>query len=114
MRWIIKHGPFPGDPKVYWCGFDSLIDWDEKRVNAKGFTTRQAALRVIEKHRLFFGDARPVRVLSVEEAKRRFAAKVLLEMATGTDDREGEPFMWKCAEDLLDAARELWPVRGER
>ena len=79
MRWIIKRGPTmnPKDPPLYWRGPDFMIAFEELRIRALGFDTKSAAEKAIKRYSLHLVNAKPVRVLSVSEAKERAVKKAL-------------------------------------
>ena len=122
MRWIIKRGPAQSQKEpLYWVGGGHMIAWNEKRVNAAGFKTKSRAESAIKFHKLHFEGAHPVRVLSAEEGQRKYAAKVLREMAdairvvvdrprTPENFSEGVDMLLRGQERMLRAqADKEWP-----
>ena len=115
MRWIIKRGPAKLHPEpLYWVGPGLMIAWNAKRVNAAGFKTKAAAKTAIRRHKLHLENAGPVRVLSAEEAKRKFAAGVI--GRTAVNIRHVIAISGQAAAEayLRTLADKLWPVKGKR
>lgn len=107
MKYAIKRGPAKGQNKpLYWTGWGNMIAWEELPAKIAKFHTRAKAEKAIKDNRLYLTSAKVVRILSPMEAKRKFAAGVLREMA-------GDAF-GLYATDLRMKADELWPVKGKR
>lgn len=107
MKFIIRSGKVRGRGEYWIPDLGYGHGWFTTITHAYRFDGRERAREeVLNIARDTGRDARIVRLLSHEEAKRKFAAGVLREMA-------GDAF-GLYATDLRMKADELWPVKGKR
>lgn len=119
MKYIIRSGKVKGEGLYLCMGEEQALDHfngpDSPRVRTYGLL-ENAQRELPHAENIFRGPCRIVRLLSHEEAKRKFAAGVLREMAAFMEmwAKHGHVHTHESADALRNEASKLWPAKGER